>query len=236
MAGKRATLIALLVIGASASLTAADHNVSIASVTVGAKPWQWTVFIKGTPDALAHVGCVQYVLDPSFPNPHRTVCDRDVQGHPFGSSGVTWGPFNLSVTVTFDDKTVQQLQYTLDPQAASAAPDCSTIKVTEHIVTALGVGGKTIYTYILKQRLWHADNFADVYFFAKKPWTDDAIEARQFTQRIQALAPGDYIKLMNPHNGESKSFHLGNIDASVNLEMHPIHSFANVTICLKATQ
>ena len=115
MASNRAALISLLVIGTS--LRATDHDVSIASVAVGAKPWQWTVFLKGTPDALAHVSCVQYVLDPSFPNPHRTVCERGVPDRPFATSGVTWGRFNLSATVTFDDKKVQQLQYTLNPPA-----------------------------------------------------------------------------------------------------------------------
>jgi hypothetical protein len=115
MASNRGALIALLVVGAS--LRAADRDVSIDSVAVSAKPWRWTVFLKGTPDVLAHVRCVQYVLDPSFPNPHRTVCDRGVQDRPFATRGATWGTFKLLATVTFDDKTVQQLQYTLNPPA-----------------------------------------------------------------------------------------------------------------------
>lgn len=98
------------------SLWAADHTVSIASVASGnANPWQWTVFIKGTSDAIAHVACVQYVLDPSFSNPHRTVCNRGAENEAFLTSGITWGPFNLSATVIFDDKTVQQFQYALNP-------------------------------------------------------------------------------------------------------------------------
>jgi YEATS family len=105
----------LLLIGTS--LWAADRNVSIASVAVGAgKPWQWTVFIKGTPDVLAHIKCVQYALDSSFPNPSRTICDRGTEERPFSSNGTTWGPFKLSATVTFDDGTVQQYQYSF-PQA-----------------------------------------------------------------------------------------------------------------------
>jgi len=101
------------------SLWAADREVSIASVAVGAgKPWQWTVFIQGTPDALAHVKCVRYVLDPSFPNPSRTVCSRGPEDRPFASSGTTWGPFKLLATVTFDDGNVQGLQYSLNPEEA----------------------------------------------------------------------------------------------------------------------
>jgi hypothetical protein len=97
-----------------------DHDVSIASVAVGsARPWQWTVFIKGTSDALAHVKCVQYVLDKSFPNPSRTVCNRGAEDRPFASSGTTWGQFDLSATVAFDDGETHQLHYTLNPQKSS---------------------------------------------------------------------------------------------------------------------
>jgi YEATS family len=121
MVRNRTILVLLLLIGSS--LCAADQDVSIASVAVGAaKPWQWTVFIKGTSDALAHVTCVQYVLDPSFPNPYRTVCNRGTEDQSFPTSGTTWGPFNLSATVTFDDKTVQHLQYTLNPDNAQSQP------------------------------------------------------------------------------------------------------------------
>jgi len=112
----RATLaVFLLLLGTS--LWAADRNVSIASLPVGpGKPWQWTIFIKGNPDALAHIKCVQYLLDSSFPNPSRTVCDQGAEDRPFSSSGTTWGPFELSATVTFDDGTLQQFQYHF-PQA-----------------------------------------------------------------------------------------------------------------------
>jgi hypothetical protein len=62
------------------------------------------------------------MLDPSFPNPFRTVCNRGAEDRPFPSSGTTWGPFKLSATVTFDDGNVQQLQYNLNPQEGNAIP------------------------------------------------------------------------------------------------------------------
>ncbi len=123
MVPRRAVLGIFVLIGMT--LWATDHDVSIASVAVGAKPWQWTVFIKGTSEALGHVRCVQYALDPSFPNPRRTVCSRGTEDRPFPSSGSTWGPFTLSATVTFDDEKVQELQYTLDPRVTSL-PDVLT--------------------------------------------------------------------------------------------------------------
>jgi hypothetical protein len=61
-------LVLLLLIGTW--LWAADRDVSIAGVTQGnGKPWQWTIFVKGAPDTLSQIKCVQYELDPSFPNP-----------------------------------------------------------------------------------------------------------------------------------------------------------------------
>jgi YEATS family len=118
---RNSVILILLLIGTS--LWAADRDVSIASVVDGpGKPWQWTIFIKGAPDALAHIKCVQYVLDPSFPNRSRTVCDRGTEDRPFPSTGTTWSPFKLSATVTFDDGNVQQFQYILNPQEGNAIP------------------------------------------------------------------------------------------------------------------
>ena len=139
MANNCIILTALLTV--VASLTAADHNVSIASVAVGGKPWQWTVFIHGTPDALAHVRCVQYSLDPTFPNPHRTVCDRGARDRPFASNGATWAQFSLSATVIFDDKKEQHVQYKLDPQAVEQLPDALSGRWKFNQQKSSGTGG-----------------------------------------------------------------------------------------------
>jgi hypothetical protein len=121
MARSATVLFSLVLIGTS--LWAVDHDVSIASATVrSGGVWQWTIFLSGTSDALAHVKCVQYVLDPSFPDPYRTVCNRGAEDRPFLTSGTTWGPFRLSATVTFDDKTVQRLQYAVNPQDNTQSP------------------------------------------------------------------------------------------------------------------
>jgi hypothetical protein len=121
MSRSAALLFSLVLIGTSA--WAGDHNVSIASDAVSSGGvWQWTIFLSGSSDALTHVKCVQYVLDRSFPDPYRTVCNRGAEDRPFSTSGTTWGPFNLSATVTFDDKTVVQLQFTVNPQDNAQSP------------------------------------------------------------------------------------------------------------------
>jgi YEATS family len=118
MCHNRSLLLSLLLIS-TALLASDDHVISVASTCAGnAKPWQWTVFLKGTPGVLAHVKCVQYVFDPSFPNPYRTVCSQREGALPFSSAGTTWGMFSLTAIVTFDDGTTQRLPYVLNPQNA----------------------------------------------------------------------------------------------------------------------
>jgi len=112
---RRATLIFLLLL--AMSMLAANHSVSIAGVATGPPkgPWKWTIFLKGAPDAIAHVGCVQYVLKGNFPNPTRTICSRGSEERSFSTSGTTWGAFNVSGTVTFDDKTKAPVSFAWRP-------------------------------------------------------------------------------------------------------------------------
>ena len=107
------------------ALLAADHNVSIAGVATGSGngQWKWTVFLKGSAEAIGHLRCVQYMLGAGFPDPSRTVCERGSPDQPFSTGGVTWGSFGLSATVVFDDKTTAQLKYNLNPQAVAQATD-----------------------------------------------------------------------------------------------------------------
>jgi hypothetical protein len=107
---------------------------------------------------------------------------------------------------------------------------CSTGKVKERVVTALMVGSDTVYIYILKQRILHPQ-YADAYFFATKPWPDEAITPEQFHHRIRALAPSDYLA-KHIQNGQSVSLPLGKIVERFTLkQMHQSRSFAEVKIC-----
>ena len=121
MASNLRSLVLLLFLPliTGASGLAADHSVSIASAATRSRndQWKWTVFLKGSAEAVGHVRCIHYALGPGFPDPSRTVCDRGSQNQPFATSGVTWGSFNLSATVVFDDKSTTQLKYNVNPQA-----------------------------------------------------------------------------------------------------------------------
>lgn len=110
-------------------------------------------------------------------------------------------------------------------------PECSTRLVKEHVFTTLEVGSKAIYIYILKQRMWHQDQYAEVYFFAHEPWTDEEIKGDDFLKRISNIDPTAYFKV-NLHNEESFSLPFIGTNASFSLKMHQVKSYADVTICL----
>jgi len=118
-----------------------------------------------------------------------------------------------------------------NPAPPRPTPKCSTSIVKEHILTALDVGSETIYVYILNQRFWHRDKYAETYFFPKKPWTDNAITAEQFPRRIKALAQGNFLG-MKVHNNESVSLPFTKIQASYSSEMHQVQYYAVVKICI----
>ncbi len=75
--------------------------------------WDWTVFIQGPDDILDQVQCVEYTLDPTFPNPVREICDRGTEPHAFALTTSGWGTFPLRIRVFLRDGRVQELPYHL---------------------------------------------------------------------------------------------------------------------------
>ena len=109
--------IVIILLALAPVLAAVDHNVALTGVANGPPkgPWQWTVFIKGSPEAVGHVRCVQYAIKGNFPNPYRTVCEAGARERAYGTGGTTWGPFSVSATVIFDDKTTKPLSFSWRP-------------------------------------------------------------------------------------------------------------------------
>ncbi|MGH9314635.1 MAG: pYEATS domain-containing protein, partial [Vicinamibacterales bacterium] len=80
--------------------------------------WQWTVFVKGSEDALRRIRCVEYRLHPSFTNPVQRVCARGcgLRGFPLTTSG--WGTFLIRARVELTDGNTidltHDLRFTMD--------------------------------------------------------------------------------------------------------------------------
>ncbi len=81
--------------------------------SIGNEKWNWTVFIKGDPKAIAQVDRVQYTLHPTFPNPVRLVRDRGDLNRPFGLSATGWGTFTVGIRVFMKDGSYKDLEHKL---------------------------------------------------------------------------------------------------------------------------
>ena len=110
MGAKRVLLIAALVVALCQWVTA-DGDVSLASNShsLGNGKWQWTTFVKAAPDVLRRVVCVQYNLDPTFPEPSRLVCEHGLENQAFRLTDTAWGDFSISATLIFSDRSTQKL-------------------------------------------------------------------------------------------------------------------------------
>lgn len=80
---------------------------------LGNDRWTWTVFIKGSPQALNNIECVEYTLHPTFPNPVQRVCSLGDQQYPFALSATGWGTFQIRIRVFMKDGGHQDLAHYL---------------------------------------------------------------------------------------------------------------------------
>lgn len=90
-------------------------NISNRSKWVGKKGkydyFDWEVFIQEDEERLDEIDYVIYFLHKTFPNPIRTITDRD-SGFSLKSRG--WGEFEIGIKVVFKDGQTEQEKYWLD--------------------------------------------------------------------------------------------------------------------------
>jgi transcription initiation factor IIF auxiliary subunit len=77
---------------------------------VGNGRYDWTVFVDADAATLAQIKSVEYTLDPTFPNPVRTVSKRE---NKFALSSSGWGVFTMYIKVSFADGKVGNYRYPL---------------------------------------------------------------------------------------------------------------------------
>lgn len=90
-----------------------DITVDNVARQVGPRQWNWTVFLKGSDQALGQIRCVQYTLHPTFPKPVQEVCSRGRGTQAFALSASGWGTFEIGVRVSLNNGQVQQLTHQL---------------------------------------------------------------------------------------------------------------------------
>jgi len=90
----------------------------------GQGQYEWTVFLNESRSTLDRIGCVEYTLHPTYPNPVRRVCDSS-GGFRLSSDG--WGEFTLFVKIEWKNQRATRQQYRLDlhtrqPTAGAPVP------------------------------------------------------------------------------------------------------------------
>ncbi len=73
--------------------------------------FKWRVFIDEPKSVLQKIQSVDYVLHPTFPNPNRTITDKE-SGFALESSG--WGSFRIYGTIHYIDGTDEDFEYYLN--------------------------------------------------------------------------------------------------------------------------
>jgi hypothetical protein len=101
-------------------------NIAIDNIAAykGNDQWEWTVFIKSSPEVLNSIEYVQYTLHPSFSDPIQKVYKTTATDYPFGLTRVGWGVFEVPVKVVFKTGEQLSLRYMLRFQEASQSSKC----------------------------------------------------------------------------------------------------------------
>jgi transcription initiation factor IIF auxiliary subunit len=88
------------------------NNYSQYTGKYGSYDWfKWKIFMDEPIEKLDKVESVEYRLHETFPNPIRTVEDRDSR---FALRAVGWGEFKIFITVYLKDGTEVYTEYDLD--------------------------------------------------------------------------------------------------------------------------
>lgn len=92
----------------------APINTSITALNtskeVGDNLWEWTIFIKATPETLSTIEYVEYELHPTFLEPIRKVTTSH---NKFALTARGWGTFEIKIQVHFYDGTEKYLTHML---------------------------------------------------------------------------------------------------------------------------
>ena len=93
------------------------------TLSYGTRGYTWRVFVGETPPVLDRIQCVEYTLDPSFPNPVRRTCKR---GEKFAISVTAWDGFRILIKIQWQNGQITAQSYMLELHK-SAGPTSVTL-------------------------------------------------------------------------------------------------------------
>src|SRR6266536_4759197 len=91
----------------------ADAQVTVSntfSASTKAGYYNWTVFVQADDATLNTIDHVEYLLDPTFPNPQVSSFNRATK---FSYSSTGWGEFDIKVKIVFKNRRSQYIPYRL---------------------------------------------------------------------------------------------------------------------------
>jgi hypothetical protein len=121
---KMPLLIALTYVALMYPQTKSSIAVDNTAVYKGNDQWEWTIFLKSSPDVLKSIEYVQYTLHPTFYDPIQKVYKTTDPDQPFGLTRTGWGVFEVPVKVVFKTGEQLSLRYMLRFQEASQDSKC----------------------------------------------------------------------------------------------------------------
>lgn len=82
---------------------------------LGGDRWEWTIYIAAPDEVLEQIECVYYILDPSYREPKREVCDDrgNDPGKGFFLTDTAREPFEVGVRINFIDGQTKSLVHRL---------------------------------------------------------------------------------------------------------------------------
>ena len=79
----------------------------------GGGRWDWTVFIKASPDVLKNIRYVEYKLPSTYNEPNVKVYSIREQSKPFAFKSNGWRTFDIPIRVVFKNGRTQTLRHKL---------------------------------------------------------------------------------------------------------------------------
>jgi transcription initiation factor IIF auxiliary subunit len=103
----------LLALGQAAATPYQDLSTDNTSRRLSADRWEWTVFVKASPEALKSISCVEYKLPATISSQPRKVCVLGTSAQPFAVKGNSIGAFEIPVRVIFKNGQSRSLKHKL---------------------------------------------------------------------------------------------------------------------------
>ena len=172
-------------------------NVGVDSTAVyrGNDQWEWTIFIKATPDVLNSIEYVQYTLHHTFDDPIQRVNKTTDPDHPFGLTRTGWGVFQVPVKVVFKSGDAISLSYMLRFRQAGQETKCrAPFGVAERQYRRVDdkVFKSEVYVYVGELHRNAKKPFYAAVFVGDQPsWSrEGTLKEREFDSRMKSVAEG----------------------------------------------